>query len=223
MICHEKKFVFLHIPKTAGTSVGAAINRSLGIDERYDGPIIHHDDLTKEILQEYFVFTFVRNPWDRLYSQYKFRQWLQHIPFEFAIRHLEELYRIRYNTDVSTNPPDLSTAKLRSDWYAEFTHIPSQVEFLRGKYNDGIDKFPYLNFIGRFENFKQDMFHIARRLELKNFEILHENKSRSRQRYTEIYTDSTKKYVEYMYYEDIEKFKYTFDGIYGGPGPLLDR
>ena len=76
MVSHKHKFVFLHIPKCAGTSIGEKLNSHFDELWTYSGFKIHHDDLTEDILKNYFVFTIVRNPWDRLYSQYKYRPWL---------------------------------------------------------------------------------------------------------------------------------------------------
>ena len=76
MINHEYKFIFLHIPKTAGVSVGTTLYDLVGIDDLYDGFKIHHDIVSEKNLRDYFVFTFVRNPWDRMTSEYKFRHFL---------------------------------------------------------------------------------------------------------------------------------------------------
>ena len=68
MVNHDKKFIFLHIPKCAGTSIGRELYAKFDKDKVYEGFKIHHDDLDEKILDEYFVFTIIRNPWDRLFS-----------------------------------------------------------------------------------------------------------------------------------------------------------
>ena len=62
--------IFIHIPKTAGTS----ILRALGAPER---PRVHLPWYVYYIANEgrfakYFKFAFVRNPWDRAYSAYNY-------------------------------------------------------------------------------------------------------------------------------------------------------
>ena len=62
MVNHKHKFIFLHIPKCAGVSIGKTLNKLTGVDEVYEGFGIHHDEFNEEAFKEYFVFTFVRNP-----------------------------------------------------------------------------------------------------------------------------------------------------------------
>jgi hypothetical protein len=57
---------FIHIPKCAGTSVSCTLYGSLGAGHMAvrDLQLL----LPRRIFKGLFVFTFVRNPWDRLYS-----------------------------------------------------------------------------------------------------------------------------------------------------------
>lgn len=214
MINHDKKFIFIHIPKTGGSSIGTVLNKNAGIEETYEGFKIHHDDVTEDLLKEYFVFTFVRNPWDRLYSQYKFRNWLRHGSFDFAARNMETLFEIRYNKTLTENiPDDLSTAHNRANFYDEFCHLPSQVEFLKGKYNDGLNKFPYIDYIGRFENLQRDFDVVANKLNLQYRDLPHINKTKSSNTYREMYTQDLKNFIGDKYKDDVTEFNYTFDGI----------
>ena len=79
-INHEHKFIFIHIPKNAGTS----IRNSFEI-EGYDKKVVKknwpHDTCLEikdycgeEVWNEYFKFAFVRNPYDRLVSYYHFHK-----------------------------------------------------------------------------------------------------------------------------------------------------
>lgn len=62
-------WVFIHNPKCAGTSVKHIVSK---YGERYRGHShIGYEDLSPEE-QNKFVFTFVRNPYDRLVSMYEF-------------------------------------------------------------------------------------------------------------------------------------------------------
>ena len=91
MISHKHKFIFIHIPNTAGTSIEKALYdescQLLPGEWDYDraryAPLNHltlqelvdSALLTPAQLQSYFKFCFVRNPWDRLVSEI-FSRWL---------------------------------------------------------------------------------------------------------------------------------------------------
>lgn len=71
MICHEHKLIFIHINKCAGCSIEKAFGQPLK-DHRLPHEIIANIGYDK--WQEYFKFSIVRNPWDRLVSQYNYRK-----------------------------------------------------------------------------------------------------------------------------------------------------
>ena len=71
MINDNLKLIFVHIPKTGGTS----IKKSLGITNRSLGYHKRANDIKKEIpdkWKNYFKFSVVRNPYDRVYSIYSY-------------------------------------------------------------------------------------------------------------------------------------------------------
>ncbi len=73
IVCEEKQFIYMKAPRTGGTSIlRHVLEPSLN-------SIIHHKDhpaefakwmrqLTDEQLSRYYIFSFTRNPWDRLVS-----------------------------------------------------------------------------------------------------------------------------------------------------------
>jgi chondroitin 4-sulfotransferase 11 len=66
---HSKKCIFVHIPKTAGTSVTDAL---FGTPRPRHRPLQWYEGMEPELYKEYFKFAFVRNPWDRLVSGYHY-------------------------------------------------------------------------------------------------------------------------------------------------------
>ena len=68
-IHHEKKLIFIHIPKNAGTS----IIKALGVENLYmDKTIEQYKEHYGDYWNEYKKFTVVREPIDRFISAYKF-------------------------------------------------------------------------------------------------------------------------------------------------------
>lgn len=68
-INHEKKLIFIHIPKNAGTS----IIKAMGVENLYmDKTIEEYKEQYKNYWNDYTKFTSIRDPIDRFISAYKF-------------------------------------------------------------------------------------------------------------------------------------------------------
>ncbi|MBI2295663.1 MAG: sulfotransferase family 2 domain-containing protein, partial [Betaproteobacteria bacterium] len=89
VLSDTRKFLFIHIPKTAGTSIqhvlepygvtdflaySRGIERYLSVKRQFPAHLRYADAaamLTVD-LSRFFKFTFVRNPWDRYVSLYEY-------------------------------------------------------------------------------------------------------------------------------------------------------
>jgi hypothetical protein len=92
MISHEHKALFIHIPRTGGTSV----EKAFGIDNLWQSsPEEKHLSASqarafygKEIWKKYFKFSFVRNPWDRMVSLWKSKYYgIQDSFYDFLLQY----------------------------------------------------------------------------------------------------------------------------------------
>lgn len=65
-----QKYIFVHIPKTGGTSIEAVIggNGHMGVED-FASMLDQNDDLCWD---DFFSFAYVRNPYERLVSTYAF-------------------------------------------------------------------------------------------------------------------------------------------------------
>ena len=67
-IDHNKKIVFIHIPRTGGSTIKDA----LGLYDKIYKKGLHHLSAVDipDVCKDYFKFAFVRNHWDRFVSLY---------------------------------------------------------------------------------------------------------------------------------------------------------
>ena len=86
MIDTKHKFIFVHVIKTAGTSISRALGQT-GVN--HDTAQALRDRVGSKVWDEYFTFAFARNPWDKIYSQFKFNR-QQYTP---SIHSFEEYVR----------------------------------------------------------------------------------------------------------------------------------
>jgi hypothetical protein len=150
---------------------------------------------------DYFSFTFVRNPYDRIVSAYKY------------FRKLKEGHRwYKRNSIISDAANQMS--------FGEFVnHIPDFMKLMKrekGSFESGIHFQPFgyfidqsIDLIGRFENIQQDYAAILSRLKLHS-KPLPKTNSTNNQNYQQLYIEETKKLVYNIYQEDIEKYNYNF-------------
>ena len=69
MISHEHKFIFIHIPKCGGTSIERFFKMKLPRQGAHLN--LKYYKKNTENYETYFKFTIVRNPWDKMVSEYK--------------------------------------------------------------------------------------------------------------------------------------------------------
>ncbi|NES87154.1 MAG: sulfotransferase family protein [Moorea sp. SIO2B7] len=109
IVCEPLKFIYMKPTKTAGTSILRA-----GLEKRLSG-IIHHKDhpeqfkewinrITDEELEDYFIFSVVRNPWDRLVSVSAYFN----IPFKDFVNNIDKYWK-NYNLRIHSLPLHLYT------------------------------------------------------------------------------------------------------------------
>ena len=173
MLCHEYKCIFVHIPKTAGQSIEHVFLRRLGLTWETRAPLLLRPNnnpklgppalahltaseyitcghVTPEQFDSYFKFSFVRNPWARIVSEYKYRGYPKKIDFKtYLFKHLP-----------------------KPGWSDEYRHIMPQYNFLydeKGKL--------LVDFVGKFENLQNDFYKVCKRLGFPPITLPHANKS----------------------------------------------
>ena len=207
MIIHAHKAIFVHIPKTAGSSIEAALNETEqtnagAIDEatgKYypitTGKEKHFDARAcrkhygRKIWQNYFKFTVVRNPWQRIHSWWWNNREITgavSLPFSEFI-----------HTSLESSSPLPKSLRPQVNW---ITSGNGKVE---------------MDYICRFESIDNDFREVCRLIRAPLVElpqVLVENRNpASRRHYTEDYDAELRKLVAAVYAEDIALFNYRFD------------
>ncbi len=249
IISHKHKFIFLHTPKTGGSSISASLIQTLGKEDKFIGgikeayemdklPILSYlwsikspiatktivksliqknspenilsnagkayynsknlnphsgwkdikDHVGSNIWDDYYTFTFERNPWDKLVSMYHWRgrnHDLKNYPFELFV-------------DVCAEGINLFTGEVLpnlTDWdmYADKNNVK-------------------VDYIGKFENILQDFEKILDDCDLNLEGWLPHTKSnyRKKKSYKQYYNNHTRKVVEDLFHREINYFSYTF-------------
>lgn len=222
MVSHKHKFIYIHIPKAAGTSIENALYRlasqSSGSDWARREKVYRNKELFDLIKthEKYFTFTFVRNPYSKLVSLYHFYNYYRSIKFKnFLMRvfrflelNPEKIYKkIPFNqTKLKFNQPSFV------DYLPQIPKYPfndtgnAGYHFLPQTYfiSDDVD------YIGRFENIKEDFKFVCNKIKINTKELPHINKT-NHKHYSEYYNEETRQIVSELYKEDIKRFGYQFE------------
>ncbi len=220
LISYQKRFIFVHVPKVAGSSIRDAIQRyayrpdmylwnrvlrKLGLRARLPaspiyslsthstaGEAKHH--LPSEVFAGFFKFAFVRNPWDHLVSKYHFI--LKRPPH----RHYEIVRTLSCFRDyvrwLEENP-------------GEALHGALQKYFVTDHSGQML-----VDFLGRYENLQDDFQTACRRVGI-HATLPHVNVSKHDD-YRAYFDSETIDVVGRLFAPDIKFFGYDFDGVRKG-------
>jgi chondroitin 4-sulfotransferase 11 len=186
--------IFVHIPKTGGTSISKALFGA----EFGHCTVDHYEIFSPERFHNYFKFGFVRNPWDRLLSAYKFlkKGGMYSADKTWSDIYLSEFENFEHFVLSLKN-------KRKANGILRGTHFIPQYKFVCD-YKLKVK----LDFLGRFENIDLDFDFINSKLGLYS-QLKHLNKSNNAS-YCEFYSDEMIKIVSQVYREDILIFNYKF-------------
>jgi hypothetical protein len=228
LICQSFKCVFVHIPKAAGQSIEQFFMDRLGLDwntdrealclQNNDRPDLGTEKLahlsaaeyvacghmTQQDFDDYFKFSFVRNPWSRILSEYRYRNYFHHHSFrDFVLNKLP-----------------------KPGFDDKYRHVMPQYDMLHDQQGNLM-----VDFVGRFETLQTDFEQVCVRLGIEDAHLPHRNRSDKKSRdlkrriknilfmngenrhqeLRDYYDDVTREAVADYYRSDIETFGYRFD------------
>ena len=190
---YKSKTIFIHIPKTAGVSLVKAIYGNVTLEGHRS---FYFNSIVLDVKEkEYFSFSFVRNPFDRLYSAYIF----------LRSGGMNDLDKLAFNNYLSSfvDFEDFVLNGLDNKLIYKITHFIPQYEFLCDKREKIL-----VDFVGRFETLNDDIKLLSKKLNL-NIKLNHYNSS-NKEEYTNIYTGEMIKIVANVYQKDLSIFNYKF-------------
>jgi len=205
MINHKDKFVFVHIPKTGGTSIESIFDKLASVrNVKYKHYTLRKYESLNDKIDQYYKFSFVRNPWDMTTSMFNYL-WKKESPWSKEWRSInKDFCKLSFKEWVTHSSFQAPT--IRS------VDINERHEGCDGDFSSWLTSEKYtLDFIGRFENLQQDFNTVCDKIGIPRQELPHENKT-NRKHYTEYYDDETRKIVAEKYARDIECFGYKFGG-----------
>lgn len=218
IISHKHKFIFIHIPRTAGTRISKSLCESMGvgnwkkfigepeklidpvsgteesdettrwIGKKHIKAIDLRNELDDKVWDSYFKFAFVRNPWDRSVSTFLHRR-------KVAPRTVKKIW-------------PRSKMLFNAGLYAKYELLrcdPSQqIDFVSDKNKNII-----IDFIGRFENLKVDFKKVCDIIGL-DARLGEKYDPTNSMGYQKWYTERGKDIIHREKIDDINKFKYLF-------------
>jgi chondroitin 4-sulfotransferase 11 len=202
IVSKKYKFIFIHIPKTGGSSIAepeyrasqGALVAHLGSEDHVQAGHIRAVGL-KNSLQDnwddYFKFAFVRNPWDRIVSLYHY--FLQDSEKQCSALG-KEIAKLGGFREFC-----LQIDNLELD-----AHFDPQISYLinyEGKF--------LLDYLGRYESLDKDFDFVCKKIGLPTVKLPHLRKS-NHDTYHNHYDDEIAKIIATKYKSDIDAFKYSF-------------
>jgi hypothetical protein len=220
MISLSKKVIWVGINGTGTTSMAPFFMRwkakatSEQPNQKHQTYVEAEADIKKrgKSPDDFFKFTFIRNPWDRQVGRFFHDQRIGDIPpdvsFERWIKWFDMRYKDKGGFDralqdetakrpwcfgLGANKPKFLP---RWDWPCFYWCCNEDMEIK-------------MDFIGRVETLEKDFDSLTKKLDI-NASLPHKNKS-DRGPYQDYFTKETKDVVEKIFEKDIEHFGYTFD------------
>jgi len=178
----DKKIIFIHVPKCAGNSIKKAVGGFSGDSH------LKASDIPQGLFDNFFTFSFVRNPWDRCLSAY--------------------FYLLKGG---SQNRSDLIDKETYVNNYFDFNDFVQNGLLEASKNQQHFKKQCFyldreVDYIGYFERINQDFNMLSLMLNLQG--KLSRQNATKKLNYKKYYNPSSLEIVREIYKDDIDQFGY---------------
>ena len=206
MIFHQHKAIFFHVPRTGGYTIERFLDDENDRDahiyypeivfglkynvytqhldyERFKKLLEYEKIVDVSVLKKYFKFCFVRNTYDRIISCF--------------------FYNSKFN------PKNKKTFKkylkiIKNETHKLYHH-GDQLKYVLNKNGEVT-----VDFIGRYENYQEDMKKVCRILNISYETLPVTNISKREKDYKQYYDEESKNIVYEIYKKEIEYFNFEF-------------
>lgn len=184
---HTSKVAFVHINKTGGSSIEAA----LGLAFRHKTALELRSEMGERRWTSSYCFTVVRNPWDKVVSQYHHRKNTNHLAKSQVVPSFNRWVLLTYGEQ---DPAFYNNPKMfmpQTDWICD-----QQGTVL-------------VDFIGRFETLERDFATVCAATG-RTAQLPHLKRS-PRSDFRPLYDDQTADVIAHWFAADTASFGYRFD------------
>lgn len=217
MIDHNYKFIYIHIPKTGGTSIELALAKKSGTDLEKN-ELYGLEDLNGNRLPFNHTMNRLKSKkisWDQIRclqhltsseikQRYGNQIWVDYYKFTVVRNPWDELVST-YNY-IKNKRPDLCTEKFSTfkEWVINIKNTNRQNRYILDDNDQNM-----VDYIMRFENLQNDFNTVCDKIGITRQQLAHMNKT-DHKHYTEYYDDETREIVTEKHAKDIEYFGYKF-------------
>lgn len=201
---HEFKTIFIHVPKSAGTSFRKALYGT----KSFHIPAARYKAADPVGFQQYFKFSFVRNPWDRMHSAFAYLNGKKNADPAFP----DHRWAAKVFSDVDSFQEFLNKLEHESIFrrrVLRYIHFRDQLSWISQRAGRG--RRIIVDYVGRFESLGSDFQFISAKLGVR-CQLPHERRRSGgtdfRLRYSESWMVDA---VSVIYRDDIDAFGYTFE------------
>lgn len=204
IVNHEQKFMYISVPKVASTTLHRFLKDRIK-NSLVEWDLIGLKSQNKQIdFNNYYSFAFVRNPWDRLYSCWKDKCFIDD-------KYLENAPFFKKHKNISFEKfVDVVGSQVKENPWCDPHIRPMNVLI---EQNTGYLEINKINFIGKLESLESDVNDILNKLKIdQTFSNLVLNKSKEHKTTkSEAFTSSLVDRVSKIYEEDINSFNYSYN------------
>lgn len=209
----NNKFLFVHINKSGGGVITEHMRKNgntsiTGFHRSLQNmlTICKKNNINKEDL---YIFTIVRNPWERMLSMYLFYHSSNYNSPEFFSGN-HEIDNDFNNWITWIYSSQFDRTRIHSAVNIFDYCFSNQLNWLKDSSGEIIN----INKIIRFENMKTELPELfIKTMKLKKINLLKKVHPTKHEHYSKYYNDTTRELVAQHYAEDIKKFDYKFENI----------